>query len=67
MMKGYRCVQEERGFKPDECVWISTIYFPFLKIFLMKKKNENVWGNAGFIDVTSEWLNFEYKIALGIK
>ena len=35
-------------------VRISTVYFPFLKTFLIKKKNENDSGNGGFIDVTSE-------------
>ena len=54
-------------FKAGEYVVILTVYFPFLKIFSIKKKNENCWGNAGFIEVTSEQLNFEHKIALGIK
>ena len=43
-----------RGFKPGEYVHIMTVYFPFLKIISIRKKNENDWGNAGFTDVTSE-------------
>ena len=34
--------------KPSECVRLSTVYFPFLKISSIKKKNENDWGNGGF-------------------
>ena len=41
------------GFGPSEYVRISTVYFPFLQIFSIKKKNENDWGNGGFIDITS--------------
>ena len=40
MIKAYGCVQRDGGFKPGEYVCISTVYFPFLKIFLIKKKNE---------------------------
>ena len=29
------------GFKPGEYVRISTVYFQYLKIFSIKKKNEN--------------------------
>ena len=29
------------GFGPSEYVRISTVYFPFLQIFSIKKKNEN--------------------------
>ena len=29
------------GFKPGGYVRISTVYLPFLKIFLIKKKNEH--------------------------
>ena len=56
-----------RGFKPGEHVCILTIYFPFLKIFLIKKKNENNQDNGGFSDVTSEQLSLDNKIAPGIK
>ena len=42
------------GFTSGEYVRISTVYFPFLNIFSIKKKNENDWGKGGFIDVTSE-------------
>ena len=38
-------------FKPCQYVHISTVYFPFLKIFSIKKKIANY---GGFIDVTSE-------------
>ena len=49
-------------FKPGAYVHISTVYFPFLKIFLIKKKYENDQGNGGFSDVTSKQLNFEHKL-----
>ena len=42
---------EGGGFKPGEFVCMLTVYFPYLKIFSIKKKNENDWGNGGFIDV----------------
>ena len=38
----------------NEYVRISTVYFPFLEIFSVRKKNENDGGNRCFIDVTSE-------------
>ena len=63
MTKAYWCV-EGREFKPGKCIRISAIYFPFLKAFSRKRKNENDQGNGGFIDVTSAQLNFERKIAL---
>ena len=37
--------------KPGEYVCISNAHFPFFKMFLIKNKNENDWGNGGFIDV----------------
>ena len=40
MTKAYGCVQGEEGLKPGDYVRISTVYYPFLKIFLIKKKNE---------------------------
>ena len=44
MTKAYGCVEGEEdweGFKPGEYVRIvSTVYFPLLKIFSIKKKNE---------------------------
>ena len=39
MTKACICVQGE-GVQPGECVRTSTVYFPFLKIFSIKKKNE---------------------------
>ena len=39
MTKTYKCVQVE-GVKPGEYVRISAVYFLFLKIFSIKKKNE---------------------------
>ena len=42
MTKACRCLQGEGGIKPSEYVRISTIYFPFLKIFSIRKKNEKV-------------------------
>ena len=42
---------EGGGFKPGEFVYMLTVYFPYLKIFSIKKKNENDWSNGGFIDV----------------
>ena len=39
MTKTYRCVQVE-GVKPGEYVRISAVYFLFLKVFSIKKKNE---------------------------
>ena len=50
------------GFKPGEYVLISSVSFPFLKIFSVKKK-KIIEVNGGLIDVTSESL----KIAPGIK
>ena len=50
-----KCLRVRRGggvFKPGEYILVSTVYFPFLKIFSIKKKNENDQGNGGFIDVT---------------
>ena len=48
MAKAYGCVQGEeegkrggRRVKPGEYVSILTVYFLFLKIFSIKKKNEN--------------------------
>ena len=35
------------GLKPDGYVRIPTVYFLFLKIFSIKKKNE--YGNGGLI------------------
>ena len=67
MTKAYGCVQGEGVQIWRVGIRISTVYFPFLKMFLIKKKNENDWGDGGFADVTSEWLNFEQKIAPGIK
>ena len=40
MMKAYKCIQGKGGVKPGEYVRIVTVYFPFLKIFSIKKKNE---------------------------
>ena len=51
MTKSCRCVQEG-GFKPGENVRNSTVYFPFLKIFSITKKE--YYSNGGFINVTSE-------------
>ena len=39
MAKAYRCVQWE-GVKSADYVGILNVHFPFLKIFLIKKKNE---------------------------
>ena len=44
----------EGVFKPGEYVHILTVYFPFLKIFSIKKKNENDGGNGDFIHIRSE-------------
>ena len=33
-------------FKLCKYVSILTVYFPFLKVFSIKKKNENDWGNV---------------------
>ena len=55
------------GFKPSEYLRTWTTYFTFLRIFLIKEKNENEQGNGGFTDVTSEQLHFEHKIAPEIK
>ena len=64
--EAYGCIEGKGGFKLGEYVRILTVYFPFLKIFSIKNKNKNDKGNGGLIDVTSEQLNFEHKIAPGI-
>ena len=46
--------QRGRGFKSSEYVRILTVYFPFVKIFSIKKKNGHVKGNEGFSNFTSE-------------
>ena len=38
MKKACGCVQGDGGFKAGYDVRISTVYFPFLKIFLIKMK-----------------------------
>ena len=40
--------------KSGKYVLVLTVYFPFLKIFLIKKKNEDGGGNGDFIHIRSE-------------
>ena len=58
MTKACRCLQGEGGIKPSEHFdYIFSVFENFLD------KKEKWKGNGGFINVTSEQLNFEHKIA----
>ena len=65
-MKTYGCLQWE-GVQTQLIRTHFDCIFYIFEDFLNKRENKNEQGNGGFIDATSEQLNFEHKIAPEIK